>query len=65
MEACRTAADTPVVTYLRLSVPVLCASMLPDMTEFPSDREADLDMNYAVNAYTELQDVIRPRGDMV
>lgn len=40
-------------------------SMLPDMTEFPSNRDTILDVNYAVNAYTEFQHVLHPRGDMV
>lgn len=40
--------------------------MLPDMSELPTTQDARVDVNYAVNAYNELQDMIRPQGgDMV
>lgn len=41
-------------------------SLLPDMADFASSQDFSADVNYAVEAYNQLQETIRPQGgDMV
>lgn len=41
-------------------------SLLPDMADFASSQDFSADVNYAVDAYNQLQETIRPQGgDMV